>query len=79
MRQAGQASWQMSIDEPQNLVLGLFIRDVAALSSAHSWLPPAAPAVPGVAGGGGLQLRLGSGTRGGTTPLPSIRTLLGRR
>jgi len=53
MRQAGQASWLMSIDEPQNLVLGLFIRDVAALSSAHSWLPPAAPAVPGVAGGGG--------------------------
>ncbi len=53
MRQAGQASWQMSIDEPQNLVLGLFIRDIAALSSAHSWLPPAAPAVPGVAGGGG--------------------------
>ncbi len=40
MRQAGQASWLMSIDGPQNLALGLFIRDVAALSSTRTWLPP---------------------------------------
>jgi len=52
MRQAGQASWLMSIDEPQNLALGLFIRDVAALSSAHTWLPPAAPPVRSTGGGG---------------------------
>ncbi len=65
MREAGQASWQMmSIDEPQNLVLGSFIRDIAALSSTHSWW---------------VSSCLGSGTRGGTTPSSSIRTLLGRR
>ena len=52
MRQAGQVSWLMSIDEPQNLALGLFIRDVAALSSTHTWLPAAAPAVPSTGGGG---------------------------
>ena len=52
VRQAGQASWLMSIDEPQNLALGLFIRDVAALSSVHTWLPAAAPVVRSTGGGG---------------------------
>lgn len=51
MRQAGQVSWQVSIGEPQNLALGLFIRDVAGLTSTHTWLPPAAPTVPPAGGG----------------------------
>ncbi len=51
MRQAGQASWLMSIDEPRNLAMGLFIRDVAGLTSTHTWLPPAAPTVPPAGGG----------------------------
>jgi len=51
MRQAGQVSWQISIGEPQNLAMGLFIRDVAGLTSTHTWLPPAAPTVPAAGGG----------------------------
>ena len=41
-----RASWQISTDQPQPLVIGLFIRDVAGVPSRHSWLPPASPAVP---------------------------------
>jgi len=51
MRQAGQARWQMSIDESQNLAMGLFIRDVIGLTSTHTWLPPAAQTVPPAGGG----------------------------
>ena len=43
---AGRASWQIGIDQPQHLLIGLFIRDVAGVPSRHSWLPPASPAVP---------------------------------
>jgi hypothetical protein len=46
VHKANQASWQISTDQPQHLVIGLFIRDVAGVPSRHSWLPPAAPAVP---------------------------------
>jgi hypothetical protein len=46
VHEANQASWQISIDQPQPLVIGLFIRDVAGVPSRNSWLPPASPAVP---------------------------------
>jgi len=46
VHKADRASWQIRIDQPQSLAIGLFIRDVAAVSSRHSWLPPASPAVP---------------------------------
>ena len=46
MHQAGQLSWRIAIDEPQPLVIGLIVRDVAGLTSRHVWLPPAAPATP---------------------------------
>src|SRR5665811_222450 len=46
VHEANQASWQISIDQPQPLVIGLFIRDVAGVHSRNSWLPPASPAVP---------------------------------
>jgi hypothetical protein len=46
VHKANQASWQISTDQPQPLVIGLFIRDVAGVPSRSSWLPPASPAVP---------------------------------
>jgi len=47
MRQeSGSTSWRIEIDEPQPLVIGLFVRDVAGLTSRHAWLPHAAPATP---------------------------------
>jgi len=46
VHEAGRASWQISTDQPQPLVIGLFIRDVVGVSSRHSWLPPASLAVP---------------------------------
>src|SRR5674476_609 len=46
VHEANQASWQISIDQPQPLVIGLFIRDVAGGPSRNSWLPRASPAVP---------------------------------
>jgi hypothetical protein len=45
VHEAGRASWQITIDQPQSLVIGLFIRDVAGVPSRHTWLPPASPAV----------------------------------
>ena len=45
MHEAGRASWQISTDQPQPLVIGLFIRDVAGVPSRNSWLPSASPAV----------------------------------
>lgn len=52
MHQGGPASWRIGIDEPQDLVIGLFVRDVAGLTSRHVWLPPAAPATPRASGEG---------------------------
>jgi hypothetical protein len=46
VQRANQASWQISIDQPQPLVIGLFIRDVSGMHSRNNWLPPASPAVP---------------------------------
>ena len=51
MRHAGPTSWEISVDEPENLAFGLFIRDIAGLSSAHTWLPAATPAVHSAVGG----------------------------
>jgi hypothetical protein len=42
---ADRARWQIRTDQPQPLVIGLFIRDVAGVPSRNSWLPPASPAV----------------------------------
>jgi hypothetical protein len=63
VHEAGRTSWQISTDQPQPLVIGLFIRDVAGVSSRHSWLPPASPAVPRAGdqaprGGGAAMRRL---------------------
>jgi hypothetical protein len=44
--EAGRTSWQISIDQPSPLMIGLFIRDVAGVPSRLRWLPPASPAVP---------------------------------
>lgn len=52
MREAGRTSWRIGIDEPQPLVIGLFVRDVAGLTSRHAWLPPAVPATPRANGKG---------------------------
>ncbi|MEP7054635.1 MAG: hypothetical protein ABI912_05240 [Actinomycetota bacterium] len=46
MQVAGSPSWQIAIDQPQHLLIGLFIRDAARLPSAHTWLPAIDPAVP---------------------------------
>lgn len=46
VHEANHASWQISTDQPQHLVIGLFIRDVAGVPSRNSWLPPASPTVP---------------------------------
>lgn len=46
IQEAGSTSWRIEIDEPQRLVIGLFVRDVAGLTSRHAWLPHAAPATP---------------------------------
>ena len=45
MHRAVRASWEIGVDQPQHLLIGLFIRDVAGVPSRHSWLPPASPAV----------------------------------
>src|ERR1035437_839546 len=48
VHESDQPSWQISTDQPQLLVIGLFIRDVAGWPSRNSSLPPASPAVPPV-------------------------------
>jgi hypothetical protein len=45
VHKAGRMSWQTVIDEPQPLVIGLLVRDVAGLKSRHTWLPHCAPAI----------------------------------
>lgn len=52
VREKGRTSWRIGFDEPQPLAIGLFVRDVAGLTSRHVWLPPAAPAVPRADGEG---------------------------
>jgi len=44
VREAGRTSWRIEMDEPEPLVIGLFVRDVAGLTSRHAWLPHCAPA-----------------------------------
>jgi hypothetical protein len=39
----GRTSWRIVIDQPEPLVMGLFVRDVAGLKTRHSWLPHCAP------------------------------------
>jgi hypothetical protein len=52
VHQNGPASWRIEMDEPQPLVIGLFVRDVAGLTSRHVWLPPATSATPRANGEG---------------------------
>lgn len=52
MREAGRTSWGIRIDEPQPLVIALFVRDVSGLKSRHIWLPHAVPATPRANGEG---------------------------
>ncbi len=47
MKEPGKANWQLSINDPAPLSIGLFIRDVAAVPSREDWVPLASPAVPG--------------------------------
>jgi len=44
---AGVVSWQISVDQSEQLAIGLYVRDAAALHSDLTWLPPASPAVTG--------------------------------
>jgi hypothetical protein len=45
MRFVGTKSWQLRLDSPQQLAIGLYVRAAAGLGSAHSWLPAPTPAV----------------------------------
>ena len=45
MGEQGRTSWQIGIDQPENLAIGLFVRDVAGLKTRHSWLPHCAPGI----------------------------------
>lgn len=47
MHAAGRMSWQVDVDQSEQLVIGLFVRDVAALHSELAWLPPVSPTVTG--------------------------------
>jgi hypothetical protein len=40
-----RTSWQIGMDQPENLVIGLFVRDVAGLKSRHTWLPHCSPGI----------------------------------
>jgi len=46
---AGRMSWQMNLDLSEQLTIGLFVRDAAALHSELAWLPPVSPTVTGSA------------------------------
>ena len=48
----GRTSWQIVIDQPELLVIGLFVRDVAGLKTRHSWLPHCAPGIARASGEG---------------------------
>jgi len=45
VREQGRTSWQIVIDQPEPLVIGLFVRDVAGLKTRHTWLPHCAPGI----------------------------------
>ena len=45
MGEQGRTSWRIGIDQPENLVIGLFVRDVAGLKTRHTWLPHCAPGI----------------------------------
>jgi len=45
VEEQGRTSWQIGIDQPENLVIGLFVRDVAGLKTRHTWLPHCAPGI----------------------------------
>lgn len=47
MHAAGPVSWQMSLDQSEQLTIGLFVRDAATLHSDLTWLPAVSPAVTG--------------------------------
>jgi hypothetical protein len=47
MQQAGTASWKIGTDEPQSLLMALYVRDAAGLSPRiEPDLRPIEPAVP---------------------------------
>ena len=48
MRLAGTTSWQITVECPQRLAIGLYVRAAAGLAAAHAWLPPATPFVSAV-------------------------------
>ena len=43
MGEQGRTSWQIGMDQPESLVIGLFVRDVAGLKTRHTWLPHCVP------------------------------------
>ena len=45
VREQVRTSWQIVIDQPEPLVIGLFVRDVAGLKTRHTWLPHCAPGI----------------------------------
>jgi len=48
----GRTSWQIGMDQPENLVIGLFVRDVAGLKTRHTWLPHCTPGIARASGEG---------------------------
>jgi len=45
MHAAGRMSWQVDVDQSEQLMVGLFVLDAAALHSELAWLPPVSPTV----------------------------------
>src|SRR5487761_2167862 len=45
VREPGRSSWQIVMDQPENLVIGLFVRDVSGLKTGHTWLPHCSPGI----------------------------------
>jgi len=43
------------MDQPENLVIGLFVRDVAGLKTSHTWLPHCSPGVARANGEGSAE------------------------
>ena len=55
MREQGRTSWEIVIDQPEPLVIGLFVRDVAGLKSRHTWLSHCAPGIARANGEGSAK------------------------
>ena len=55
MGEQGRTSWQIGMDQPENLVIGLFVRDVAGLKTRHTWLPHCAPGIARANGEGSAK------------------------